>query len=102
MRFDYIDGSYDDSKKPKPKNPQRPSTGFLKDMLYVKARMNQLKQPIQVRRTTACEQSTISHEQTYGLLRLNLLSLTVGFDRIDAAMKKTMNQTLKVHRSIHD
>ena len=67
-------------------------------MLYVKARMNQ---PIQMKGTVACGQSTISHEQTYELLRLNLLSLTVGFDWIDAAMKKTMNQTFKVHRSIH-
>ena len=40
---------------------------------------------------TACEQSTISHEQSYGLLRLNLLSQTVGFDRIDAAMNKPVN-----------
>ena len=48
-----------------------------------------------------CEQSTISHEQTYGLLRLNPLSLIVGFDQIDAAMKKTMNQALKAHGSIH-
>ena len=63
--------------------------------------MNRLKQLIKVKRTMACEQSTILHEQTYGLLRLNLLSLTVGFDRIDAAMKKTTNQTFKVHRSIH-
>ena len=61
--------------------------------------MNRLKQLIQVKRTTACEQSTISHEQAYGLLRLNLLSLTVGFDRIDAAVKKITNQTLKAHRS---
>ena len=80
----------------------RTSTRFPKDMLYVKARMNRLKQPIQVKETTACEQSTISHEQTYGLLRLNLLSLTVGFDWINAAIKKTMNQTLKAHKSIHD
>ena len=79
----------------------RTSTRFPKDMLYVKARMNRLKQPIQVKETTACEQSTISHEQTYGLLRFNMLSLSVGFDRIDAAVKKTTNQTLKAHRSIH-
>ena len=70
-------------------------------MLYVKAWMNRLKQSIQVKRTTVYEQSTISHEQTYGLLRLNLLSLTVGFDRIDAAMKKATNQTFKVYNSIH-
>ena len=49
---------------------------------------------------TTCEQLTISYGQTYGLIRLNLLSLTVGFDRIDAAVIKTTNQTFKVHRSI--
>ena len=37
---------------------------------------------------TACEQSTISHEQAYGLLRLNLQSLIVGFDRIDGSHNK--------------
>ena len=76
----------------------RTSTGFPKDVLYVKARMNQ---PIQMKGTVACGQSTISHEQTYELLRLNLLSLIVGFDWIDAAVKKTTNQALEVHRSIH-
>ena len=64
-------------------------------MLYVKA------QPILVKRITTCEQLTISHEQTYGLIRPNLLSLTVGFDRIDAAVIKTTNQTFKVNISIH-
>ena len=67
----------------------RTSTGFSKEMLSVKARMNQLKQSIQLRRTTACEQSTISYGQTYELIRPNLLSLTVGFYRIDAAVIKT-------------
>ena len=51
--------------------------------------------------TTTYEQSTISHGQTYGLIRLNLLSLIVGFDWINTAKIKTTNQTLKVHRSIH-
>ena len=50
--------------------------------------------------TTACEQSTISHGETYRLIRSNLLSLIAGFDRIDAAVIKTTNQTFKVHRSI--
>ena len=49
----------------------------------------------------ACEQSTILHEQTYELIRLNLLSLTVGFHRIDAAVIKTTNQPFKVNRFIH-
>ena len=40
------------------------------------------------------------YEETYGLIRTNLLSLIVEFDRIDAAMKKTTNQTFKVNRSI--
>ena len=35
------------------------------------------------KRIIACKQSTIQHEQTYKLLKSNLLSLTVGFNRID-------------------
>ena len=36
----------------------------------------------------ACEQSTIRYEQTYKLLKSNLSSLTVGFDRIDDSHNK--------------
>ena len=36
----------------------------------------------------ACEQSTIQYEQTYKLLKSNLSSLTVGFDRIDGSHNK--------------
>ena len=51
--------------------------------------------------TTTCEQSTISHGQTYELIRLNLLSLIVGFDRIDGGQDKDNQSTFKVNRSIH-
>ena len=40
------------------------------------------------KRVTACEQSTIQYEQTYQLLKSNLSSLTVGFDRIDGSHNK--------------
>ena len=98
MRFDQIDGSYDDSNKLKPKNPQ---THPYFDRLSERYAIREGSDPIQVKRATACEQLTISHEQTCGLLKLNPLSLTVGFDRIDAAVIKTTNQTFKVNRSIH-
>ena len=51
--------------------------------------------------TMACEQSTISCGQTYKLIRSNLLSLTVGIDRIDATVIRTTNQTFKVNKYIH-
>ena len=98
VRFDRIDGSYDDSNKPKMKNPQKHS---YFDKLSERHAIREGSYAIQVKRATVCEESTVSHEQTYGLLRLDLLSLTVGFDRIDVAVKKTMNQTLKAHRSVH-
>ena len=40
------------------------------------------------KRIIACEQSTIQYEQIYKLLKSNLLSLTVGFDRIDRSHNK--------------
>ena len=49
----------------------------------------------------ACEQSTIQHEQTYQLLKSNLSSLTVGFDRIDAAIIKITDSILKENISTH-
>ena len=51
------------------------------------------------KRIIACEQSTIQHEQTYQLLKSNLSSLTVGFDRIDAAIIKITDSILKENRS---
>ena len=36
----------------------------------------------------AYEQSTIQYEQTYKLLKSNILSLTVGFDQIDGSHNK--------------
>ena len=40
------------------------------------------------KRIIACEQSTIQYEQTYQLLKSNLSSLIVGFDRIDDSHNK--------------
>jgi len=40
------------------------------------------------KRVIAYEQSTIQYEQTYKLLKSNLLSLTVEFDRIDGSHNK--------------
>ena len=40
------------------------------------------------KRVIAYEQLTIQYEQTYKLLKSNLLSLTVGFDRIDDSHNK--------------
>ena len=40
------------------------------------------------KRVIAYEQSTIQYEQTYKLLKSNLLSLTVGFDQIDGSHNK--------------
>ena len=77
VRFDRIDGSYDDSNKLKPKNPQ---THPYFDRLSERH---------------AIREGSVLHEQTYGLLRLNLLSLTVGFDQIDAALKKQRIKPLK-------
>ena len=99
VRFDWIDGSYDDSNKLKPKNPQKHP--YFYRLSEIHAIREGSDEPIQVKRTTACEQSTISYEQTYGLIRPNLLSLIVGFNRIDAVMIKTTNQIFKVNRSIH-
>ena len=45
--------------------------------------------------TIACEQSTISHGQTYGLIRPSLLSLIVGFDRIDGNHDKDNKSNLQ-------
>ena len=44
--------------------------------------------------TKACEQPTISHGQIYKLIRPNLLSLTVGFDRIDGSHDKDNKSNL--------
>ena len=53
------------------------------------------------KRIIACEQSTIQHEQTYQLLKSNLSSLKVGFNRIDAAIIKIIDSILKENRSTH-
>jgi len=44
--------------------------------------------------TTTCEQSTILRGQIYELIRPNLLSLTVGFDRIDDSHDNDNKSTL--------
>ena len=53
------------------------------------------------KRIIACEQSTIRYEQAYKLLKSNLSSLTVGFDRIDATIIKIIDSILKENRSTH-
>ena len=45
--------------------------------------------------TTVCEQSTIYHGHTYELIRPNMLSLIVGFDRIDGSRDKDNKSNLK-------
>ena len=42
----------------------------------------------------ACEQSTDYHGQIYKLIKSNLLSLTVGFDRIDGSHDKDNKSNL--------
>ena len=44
--------------------------------------------------TTMCEQSTIYHGHTYDLIRPNMLSLIVGFDRIDGSRDKDNKSSL--------
>ena len=43
---------------------------------------------------TICEQSTIQYGQIYKLIRPNLLSLIVGFDRIDDSHNKDNKSNL--------
>ena len=50
--------------------------------------------------TTTCKQSTISHGQIYELIRLNPLSLTVGFDQIDGSRDKDNKSNLQ-SKQIH-
>ena len=45
--------------------------------------------------TIACEQSTILHGHIYKLIRPYLLSLTVGFDRIDGSYDDNNKLKLK-------
>ena len=50
---------------------------------------------------TTYEQSTVQYGQTYKFIKSNLLSLTVGFDRIDAAIIKITDSILKENGSTH-
>ena len=43
----------------------------------------------------ACEQSTVWYKQIYKLIRPNLLSLIVGFDRIDVSHDKDNKSNLQ-------
>ena len=68
--------------------------GFPKDMLYVWM-LKQIGWNSQFRwkGTTMCEQSTISYGQTYGLIRLNLLSLTVGLMLLQTSNNENISNT---------